>query len=87
MTTDSPMVQMFNMWIQNPAMLGEGAELIKYGPHAAVLRTQGSGRLQLQILLLGKHLCDVTSEGLDEDGLFALFDQAAVDRLASVLSR
>jgi hypothetical protein len=85
MTTDSPMVQMFDMWIQNPAMLGEGAELIKYGAHHAVLRKQNGGRLQLQILLLGEHLCDVTANGLDEDGLFGMFDQAAVDKLAGVL--
>jgi hypothetical protein len=87
LTLDSPLVQMFNMWVANPAMLEKGAELIKYGDHNAVLKT-GDNRLELQILIDGAHLCEVRARGgVDEDALFAVFDQAAVDRLAAALRR
>ena len=81
---DSPMVQMINMAIANPAMLGENGELIEYEAHRAILKTERSG-LSLQILIHKKHLCDVKVRGMDDDALFAMFDQATVDKLAAVL--
>ena len=84
-TADSPIVSMFNMWVANPAALGEGAELVEYEhDDKAVLKKNGA-RLELQILVSKAHLCEVNAQGLDEDGLFKLFDQAAVDRLRKAL--
>lgn len=83
-TADSPVVQMMTMVLANPAMLGPGSELIEYGAHKAVLKAEGQ-KLQLQILLNAVHICEVNAQGVTEDELFALFDQALVDRLAKVL--
>ncbi len=83
-TADSPLVQMFTMWVANPALLGPGAELIEYGAHKGVLKNEGGG-FDLQILVSGVHICQVRAQGIDETGLFAMFDQAFVDRLAKVL--
>ncbi len=82
--SDSPMVQMFNMWAANPAMLGEGAELIEYEAHRAVLKKESSG-LNLSILIHKKHMCEIKVRGMEEDALFAMFDQSVVDKLAMVL--
>lgn len=84
LTADSPMVQMIAMMTSNPAMLGQDAELIKYGPTNAILKKDGQRR-SLQILIAGKHLCDVTWPNEDEDALLAMFDQAAVTKLTRAL--
>lgn len=84
--SDSPMIQMFNMWASNPAMLGENAELIEYEAHRAVLKKESSG-LSLQILIHKKHMCDVKVRGLDEDAMFKMFDQATIDKLAAILGK
>jgi len=79
---DSPLIQMFSMWVANPTMLGPDAELVKYGDINAVLRNDG-GRWSLQILI-GTSIVEV--EGADDDEfLLRLFDQAAVDALGRVL--
>jgi hypothetical protein len=67
-------------------MLGEGAELIEYEAHRAVLRTEGTG-FHLQILINDAHVCEVRAQGVGEDTLFAMFDQAVVDRLAKALGK
>ena len=86
-TADSPMVSMFNMWITNPAMLGEDGELIEYEKDdKAVLKNPGS-RLELQIMISKAHICEVRANGLTDDELFAMFDQAAVDKLKAALGR
>lgn len=83
-TVDSPLVQMFGMWLNNPAMLPPESELIEYGTQKAVLKKEGNG-WNLQILIHGAHICEVRATGMDEDALFKVFDQAAVDKLAEVL--
>lgn len=84
LTADSPLVQMFTMWMANPALLGEGAELIEYEAHRAVLKSEGQG-YNLQILINGAHVCEVRAQGVSEDALFKMFDQRVVDGLAKVL--
>jgi hypothetical protein len=85
-TADSPLVSVFNMWVTNPAMLEENSELVEYGEHKAVFKNMGGGRdLELQILINKVHMCQINASGLGEDKLFAMFDQAAVDRLAAAL--
>jgi hypothetical protein len=86
LTADSPLVGMFQMWITNPALLDADSELIEYDAHKAVLRKQGDG-LDLQILIGGKHVCEVQAGGMSEEQLFKLFDQDVVNRLAAVLAR
>lgn len=83
-TADSPLVGMFNMWIANPAMVGEGAEVVKYGPYNALLKKEGQRR-NLQILIEGSNVCEVRWPNEDEDALFAMFDQQAVNTLARAL--
>jgi hypothetical protein len=80
---DSPLLQMFQMWVTNPAMLPKGSEVIKYGAHTAVLRDDGGTR-NLQ-LVIDANLVEVSWPNADEDALFAMFDQKAVDKLAGVL--
>jgi len=84
---DSPMVQMFSMLVSNPAMLDEDSEMIDYEQHKAVLTTTDGSPSQLQVLLHEKHFLDVQVYGLSEERLFALLDQAAIDRLADALER
>lgn len=84
MTADSPIVQMFNMMVTNSAMLGENAELIEYEAHRAVLKKERNG-LSLEILIHKKHMCAIKVRGMEEDALFAMFNQATIDKLAAIL--
>ncbi|MGE3163933.1 MAG: hypothetical protein AB7O52_03440 [Planctomycetota bacterium] len=67
------------------AAMQENVEEIGYEKHKGLLEKQESGRLELKILIWGKHLITVTAQGLTEDGLFAMFNQAFVNSLASIL--
>jgi len=82
-TADSPLLQMFAMWVANPALLGEDAELVKYGAYDAILKKKGRG-WSLQIVI-GSSLIDVETASESDEFLLAMFPQAAVDRLAKVL--
>jgi hypothetical protein len=73
------------MMFGNPAMLDPNSELIEYDGHKAILKKDGD-QLNLQILVSGKHVLDASLDGGDEKMLFAVFDQAAVDKIASALS-
>ena len=87
-TADSPMIQMLNMWISNPAMLDANSELIEYGDHRAVLKkTSGGKQRELMIVLHGKHVAQVDYANDDEDFLFEVWNQAAIDRLAAALGK
>lgn len=84
-TAESPLVQMFGMWVSNPAVLGPGAELIKYDEYDAILRKEGSGwALQM---VIGTSLVEAKGqgEGVDDELLLKMFTQARVDGLAKVL--
>lgn len=81
---DSPMVQMVALMFANPAAIGPDAELVKYGDDRAILKTE-SGRLHLQILIDEAHLVEVRWNTTDDEALFEMFDQEAVDALAKVL--
>jgi hypothetical protein len=85
-TADSPLVQMFSMWVTNPALLEKGSELVKYGAYSAVLKTEPNKELELMILI-DKTVVDVKSSGLSDDELLAFIDQKAVDALAAVLAK
>lgn len=81
---DSQAIAMLGMVFSNPMMRQPHQELIEYGPHRAILDTSNERHLNLQILISDKHLVDVRCPE-DDEFLFALFDQAAVDRLALAL--
>ncbi len=87
LTFDSPAVQMMNMMLGNPAMLGDNKELIEYDQDRAVLETKNGGRqLSLQILISSKHICQVDTRGIDDETLFKIFDQPAVDKLSAAMA-
>ena len=84
---DAPMVGMLAPMMSNPALLGDGKELIEYNTHKAILETRNDGkRRTLQIIIDEKHLVDVTANGLTEEQLFAMWSQEIVDRLSSAMS-
>lgn len=83
-TADSPLVSMLSMVMANPAA-DPNAEAVKYGEHRALLKKEGGG-WNLQILVSEKHVVEVRTNIEDEERLFQLFDQAAVDRLAAALA-
>ena len=85
LTADSPMVQMMSMMFGNAAMLPKGTELIEYEAHKGLLKKQGDDRWELTIMIAEKHIVQVNARGLSDDALFAVWDQATVDRLAKAL--
>lgn len=85
-TADSPMVSMLGMMFGNPAMLDANSEMIEYEAHKAILKKERN-RLNLQILISGKHVVDATLSGEpSEDVLFGFFDQKVVDALAAAMN-
>jgi hypothetical protein len=86
-TADSPMVQMFSMALGNPALMDKDSERIEYGQDEAILKKTANGRArELTIIVAGKHIVLVNYGSDDEDALFAMFDQAFVDRLSAALA-
>ena len=79
---NSPVVQMVTMMLSNPALIeADGGEVVEYGQHQAVLKNDGESGLELQLVMHGKHLVKVRTQGLSEEELFKAFDQAFVDRM------
>lgn len=83
LTADSPLVQMFGMWVNNPAMLGPDAERIKYEGYDAILRKEGNG-WSLQ-MVIGSSFLEAKAQGVDDEFLLKMFPQARIDALAKVL--
>ena len=84
-TSNSPLLQMFGMWIANPAMLGEGSELIKYRQCQAVLEEK-SGNANLKIKL-GDNLIEAKANGKSGDFLLKLMSQEHLDVLEAALAQ
>ncbi|MFT5052578.1 MAG: hypothetical protein ACI8QZ_004014 [Chlamydiales bacterium] len=82
-TADSPFVQMFNMMLTNPAMVGEHQELIKYEGVMAMLETQ-SRRKTLKFVI-GSSLVEAQFSGQDDDFILAMWNQKAVDVLHAAI--
>ena len=83
-TADSPFVQMFSMILNNPAMVSEGQEIIKYGERMALLETSGS-RKTLKILI-DSTLIESVFSGQNDDFIFGMWNQPAVDRVAATIA-
>jgi hypothetical protein len=85
-TVDSPLVQVMGMMISNPEMLEKGSELIKYGTYKGVLKDEGSGAYQLQVML-DKTMVQVESNGITDEALLKFMDQKAIDALLEALAK
>jgi hypothetical protein len=83
-TADSPMLQMFRMIVQNPAMLQANQELVKYDQCQAVLESE-ERRVTLRFML-GESMVEAEFQGYDADGALAVMDQAAVTKLATAIA-
>ena len=84
---NSPLAKMFGMALtlaaQDPAK-----EAIGYGDHKGLLEKRSGGeRLNLQLLIAGKHAVTVTARGVSEDDLFGMINQAFVDKFAKILGK
>ena len=85
MNVDSPMVQAMSMAFSNPALFGDGAEVIKYGKYQGLLKKNGNDRHELSILI-GDDLIKAESRGMTDDALLVLCSQAMVDKMAAALT-
>lgn len=83
-TADSPMLQMFQMIVQNPAMLQPNQELIKYNECSAVLETEDQ-QVTLRFLIQDT-LVEGDFQGADDDFALAMFNQAAVTKLFAAIT-
>ena len=83
-TIDSPMVQMMAMMINNPAMLGDKGEIIKYGKHTAVLQKKGATGYDLSILI-GDDIVVADAGRMTDDALLGIMSQAVVDGFEAAL--
>ncbi|MEM6675502.1 MAG: hypothetical protein AAF726_21815 [Planctomycetota bacterium] len=83
---DSPMVQMMAMQLSNPAMLGDDAELIKYGQHRALLRKNSGNRYELMILV-DDDIIQANSRSMSDDELLGVMSQSVVDGLAAAMAK
>ncbi|MEM8713058.1 MAG: hypothetical protein AAGG01_19085, partial [Planctomycetota bacterium] len=63
---------------------GDDAELIKYGPHSAILQKNGDMRFELSVVL-GKSIVKADCNGVSDDALLKLMSQAAIDKLEAAL--
>ncbi len=82
-TADSPMLQMFSMIVQNPAMMQPNQEIVKYAECSALLETQGQ-ETTLR-LMLGESLVERAFHGEKAEFALAMFDQKAVSALHKTL--
>lgn len=87
-TANSPMLQMMMVVFNNPALIeADGGELIKYGPHKAILKKSGDNGHELMLMMHEVHLIKITCEGVTADDLLKVFDQAWVDRMEKPLGK
>lgn len=83
-TADSPVAQMWSVWLANPQMIDPSAEVVKYQAHSAILKQDGE-TWELTALIHGKHVIEVRLDGRDDEFLLKFLDQKTVDALARVL--
>ncbi|MEM7205476.1 MAG: hypothetical protein AAF628_34790 [Planctomycetota bacterium] len=82
---NSNMVKMLEMGL-NMAAMDPKVDVVNYGPHRGMLKKNSGGkRLELQVILDGKHLLSGNATGFGVEELLAVVDQAFVDRLMALL--
>lgn len=83
---NSPLIQMLGMMFNNPALVeAQGGQLVRYGVHKAMLTKSGDTGRELQILMHDAHLIKISSQGVGEEDLLKIFDQAFLDGLEKPL--
>ncbi len=84
---NSPTAQMVGMMFSNPVLLqAQGGEVVEYGVHKALLKKEGDS-YEMQLLMHGKHLITVRTNGVSDKDLFAIIDQKSVDALDKQLGK
>lgn len=87
-TANSPLLQMMTMMFANPALVeADGGEIVKYGPHKAILKKSGESGQELTILMHDAHLVKASAQNVSGDDLLKIFDQATIDRLEKPLGK
>jgi hypothetical protein len=87
-TANSPLLQMMTMMFANPALVeADGGEIVKYGPHKAILKKSGENGQELTILMHDAHLVKASAQNVSSDDLLKIFDQATIDRLEKPLGK
>ena len=87
-TANSPLLQAFTMMFANPALVeADGGEIVKYGPHKAILKKNGDNGQELTILMHDAHLVKASAQGVSIDDLLKMFDQEFVNRLEKPLGK
>lgn len=84
-TADSPMLAMFRMVLDNPAMLQKNQELVKYTEGNALLETQGT-QVTLRILF-GETMVEAEFDQADADHALAVMTQQVVTAIHDAVSR
>ena len=81
----SPMAKMIGMGFAMAAN-DPNSELVEYESHKALFKKSNKGkRFELNILIAGKHLVQVSGSSMNEDAFFNMFNQAFVNKVAKIL--
>jgi hypothetical protein len=78
---DSPMAKTF-IGMFGILMRDKNTEIITYNTNKAALKSRGSNRYELKMVLNNAHYLEVDSRGFSDDELLKVFCQEAVDRIA-----
>lgn len=82
-TSNSPLMSMFSMWVSNPMLAGPDAEVIEYNQCKALLKKEG--RNVTLSVKIGEAMVDVKTTDRDGDFLLGLLSQAHLDKLQKAL--
>ena len=82
-TSNSPMMNLFSMWVTNPAMAGPNAEVIAYEQCKAILKTERN--ITSLTIKLENDLIEAKTWDRDGDFLLGLMSQEHLDKLQAAL--
>ena len=86
-SSNSPMVEMYASLFAAPDKVkASGGEILALGRHKAVLK-EADGHVDLTVVVNGRHIVKVDSDGMKRDEVLALVDAAFVDRIEKPLGR
>jgi len=85
-TMGSPLAQMFAPQLANPALLGDDAEIIKYGDDKAILRKSGDDRWELTVLL-GENIVQANARKMSDDALLKVMSQSTIDAMKAAMAK
>lgn len=85
-TMGSPLAAMFAPQLSNPALLGDDAEVIKYGDDRALLKKSGDDRWELTVLL-GENIVQANARKMSDDALLKVMSQSAIDAMKAAMAK